>query len=323
MELGFWKKFKRPIMAIAPMSGVTDEAFRLMFLKYGSPSVFWTEFVPVDGLYSRGREYCLETLSFDKKEHPIVAQVFGGSSANFEKAAAELAKLGFDGIDINMGCPDKDIEKQGAGAALIKNPDLAVEIIKATKRGASKLPVSVKTRIGYSKNEIDKWIPAVLKAEPAALTVHFRTRDELYFVSAHWELAEKIVKLRNKYSPKTLIIGNGDVKSAEEARKLIKETGLDGVMIGRSVLGNPWFFSKHTPTLSERLNAVIEHAEIFDELHEKYMKKNGCCKQFASIRKHFHSYTKGFNGAKDLREKLMKVRNAKETRKVVENFLNK
>jgi len=323
MESGFWKKLKKPIMAIAPMSGVTDQAFRLMFAKYGKPSVFWTEFVPVAGFFSKGREHCLKTLSFLPKERPIVAQVFGADPSQFKRSAEEIVKLGFDGIDINMGCPDKDVEKKGAGAALIKNPDLAKEIILATKKGAGKLPVSVKTRIGYSKNEINKWIPAILKAEPAALIVHLRTRDELYFVTAHWELAEKIIKLRDKYSPRTLILGNGDVKSAEEARKLVKKTGLDGVMIGRSILGNPWFFSKHIPTLNERLNAVIEHAEIFESFYKEEIKKKGYCKQFVSIRKHFHAYTKGFNGAKDLREKLMRVKNSAETKIVVKGFLKK
>lgn len=306
---------------MAPMSGVSDEAFRQMFLKYKKPSIFWTEFVSADGLFSQGRDYCLEILKFHPKERPIVAQIFGGSPLYFEKAAVEIAKLGFDGIDINMGCPDRDIEKRGGGAALIKNPDLAKEIIRATKRGAGKIPVSVKTRIGYDKNQIAEWIPVLLKEDIAALIVHFRTRNELSAPPAHWELAKEIVKLRDKISPKTLILGNGDVKSFAEAQKLTKETGLDGIMIGRSLLGNPWFFSDKLPSLSERLNAIIEHAEIFDKLHKEDMGKKGYCKQFASMKKHFHSYTKGFNGAKELREKLMKTKNAAETKKVIENFL--
>lgn len=320
MELGFWKKLKRPIMAIAPMSGVSDEAFRLMFLKYGKPDIFWTEFVSADGLFSRGREYCLEILKFAPKERPIVAQIFGGNPAYFEKAAAEVAKIGFDGVDINMGCPDRDIEKKGGGAALIKNHDLAKEIIRATKRGAGKIPISVKTRIGYDKNQIAKWIPVLLKENIAALIVHFRTRNELSAPPAHWELAQEIVKLRDKISPKTLILGNGDVRSIAEAKKLVRETGLDGIMIGRGALGNPWFFSGRVPPFPARLSAVVEHAEIFDKLHKDYMGKKGYCKQFASMKKHFHAYTKGFKGAKDLREQLMKVKNATETRKVIENF---
>lgn len=327
MKSGFWKKIKKPIMAIAPMSGVTDEAFRLMFLKYGKPSVFWTEFVSADGLFSKGRDYCLEILKFNKKERPIVAQVFGGEPLYFEKAATEIAKLGFDGIDINMGCPDKDIEKRGGGAALIKNPTLAKEIIRAVKKGRpkgySEIPISVKTRIGYSKNQIAEWIPALLEENIAALIVHLRTRKELYSTPAHWELAEEIVKLRDKISPKTLLLGNGDVKSLKEARELIKKTGLDGIMIGRVAVGNPWFLSDRLPSLQERLNAVVEHAELFDSFHkeEKAGAKNGHYKQFESLKKHFHAYTKGFYGAKDLRDKLMKVRNTEELKKEIEAFL--
>jgi len=301
-------------MAIAPMSGVTDEAFRLMFLKYGKPDFFWTEFVSVDGLFSRGKDYCLEILKFNKKERPIVAQIFGGNPTYFEKAAKEIAELGFDGIDINMGCPDANIEKKGGGAALIKNPALAKEIIRATKKGAGKLPISVKTRIGYRENQIPEWISAILQENISALTVHFRTRDEKYFGPAHWELAKEIVKLRDKYAPETLILGNGDVKSLTEAHELVKKTGLDGIIIGRGVLGNPWFFSGKNPTVREKLNAIIEHAELFSA-------QGGPASGWEGIKKHFHAYTKGFRGAKDLREKLMKVKNLAETKKVIKDFL--
>jgi nifR3 family TIM-barrel protein len=336
MELGFWKKLKKPIMVAAPMSGVTDDAFRQMFLKYKKPDVFWTEFVSVGGLSSRGRNYCLKLLRFNLKERPIVAQIFGSEPALFEKAAREIAELGFDGIDINMGCPDRAIEKQGAGAVLIKDPALAKEIIRATLRGAQggqkKIPVSVKTRIGYSKNEINKWIPAILEEKIAALTVHFRTRDEMYFAKANWKLAKEVIKLRDKYSPKTLILGNGDVKSLKEARELVKEKGMDGAMIGRAVLGDPWFFlaspklrseggSSYSPTISERLNAIVEHTEIFDKLHTEDIVKNGRYKQFESMKKHFHAYTKGFKGAKEIRERLMKVKNTSEVKEIINKFL--
>ena len=329
MELGFWGKIKKPIMAIAPMSGVSDEAFRLMFLKYGKPSVFWTEFVSTDGLFSKGREYCLRVLKFDKNERPIVAQVFGADPVYFEKTAKLIAELGFDGIDINMGCPDRDIEKKGGGAALINNPALAKEIIRATKRGAGKIPVSVKTRIGYNKNQIAQWIPALLEENIAVLTVHLRTRKDMYLPPARWELAKEIVALRDKISPKTLIIGNGDVKTLEEARDLVKKTGLDGIMIGRAVLGNPWFFAPRslgevgfgkTPSVKEILNAVVEHAEIFDSFHKNDIKKDGHYKQFESLKKHFHAYTKGFKGAKELRDKLMKVENTSQVKKVIGEF---
>lgn len=323
MQSGFWEKLKRPIMVVAPMSGVTDEAFRLMFLKYGKPDVFWTEFIPAEGLFSRGKEYCLKILKFLPTERPIVAQVFGSDPSQFEEASAMIVKLGFDGIDINMGCPDRDIEKQGGGAALINNPDLASEIIRAAKKGAGKIPISAKTRIGYDKNQIAEWIPTLLKENIAALTVHFRTRKEMYGVPAHWELAKEVVKLRNLYAPKTVILGNGDVKSLTEARSLAEKTGLDGTMIGRGTVGDPWFFSERSPTVPERLNAIIEHAEIFDGFHKKDMQKNGHYKQFDSLKKHFHAYAKGFKGAKNLRDCLMKTKNTAEVKEMIGIFLNK
>ena len=310
MQSNFWKKLKKPIVVTAPMSGVTDDAFRLMFLKHGRPDVFWTEFVSVEGLFSRGREICLKTLKFSPAEHPIIAQIFGSDPTYFKKAAEEIEKLGFDGIDINMGCPDKAIEQKGAGAALIKNIDLAKQIIRATKEGAKKIPVSVKTRLGYDENQIAEWIIPLLKENIAALTIHFRTRKEMYRSSAQWDLAKEIVRLRDLYSPTTLIIGNGDVKSLTQAYELAKESKIDGVMIGRATLGNPWFFSDKLPTTQERLKAIVEHVKLFNDP-----------KQFNVMKKHFHAYAKGFNGAKELRDKLMEVKNPLEVKKLMEEFL--
>lgn len=316
MNSGFWKKLKKPIVGISPMSGITDEPFRLMFLKYGKPDVFWTEFVSADGLFSRGKEVCLKNLKFNKKERPIVAQIFGADPENIEKAARLVRKLGFDGVDINMGCPDRAIEKKGAGAMLIKNPELAKKIIRAAIKGAKgrkkDIPVSVKTRIGYEKNQINEWIPILLQENISALIIHFRTKKELYFGKPHWELAKEIVALKNKYAPKTLILGNGNVKSLKEAKKLAKENMLDGVLVGRALIGNPWFFCKKEPSIADRLNAILEHARIFATIGKE--------KHFDSIKKHFHAYSKGFRGAKDLREKLMKAKNLDETKKIIKDF---
>lgn len=320
MQLGFWKKLKRPIMSLAPMSGVTDESFRLMLLKCGRPDVFWTEFVSTDGLFSKGKEILLENLRFAKAEHPVVAQIFGANPDLFEKTAVIVRKMGFDGIDINMGCPDRDVEKRGSGAALIKNPRLAKRIIRAVKKGAGKLPVSVKTRIGYSENQIAEWIPALLEEDIAALTVHLRTRNELSKEPVHWGLAKKILKLRDRYSPETLIFGNGGVKSLERARQLANKTGLDGIMVGRGVLGNPWFFSEKEPGVQERLDAIIEHIKIFEKLNKNHPDRNGNVKNFNFLKKYFQSYATGFAGAKNLRECLMKAKNATEVKKIIKKW---
>jgi len=312
MQGNFWKKLKRPIMVLAPMLGVTDAAFRRMLLKYGRPDVFWTEFVSVDGLFSRGRKNLLPYLKFLPAEHPIVAQIFGADPDLFEKAAAMIKDLGFDGIDINMGCPDRDVVKQGAGAALIENYGLAKQIIRATKGGAGKLPVSVKTRIGSSENQTTEWLKILLKEDFAALTVHFRAKDEAFGVPAHWKSVKKIIKLRDRFAPETLVFGNGDVESLTQARHLAKKTGLDGIMIGRAVLENPWFFSQRLPDVRERLDSIIEHTEVFEKV--------GNPKNFGSLKKYFKRYATGFSGAKDLRDCLMKTKSTNEVRKIVQSF---
>lgn len=313
----FWTKLKKPIFCLAPMADVTDCAFRQIIVKYGKPDVFWTEFVSADGLaHKNARKKLLINLKYGKKEHPIVAQIFGGKPENIKIAAALCKKLGFDGIDINMGCPDKSIEKQHAGAATIKDQALAREIIHAAKEGAGGLPVSVKTRIGYHKNEIDTWIAELLKEDLAALTVHLRTRKEMSNVPARWDLMNKIVEIRDKMKVKTLIIGNGDIADIKDAKRKAKEAGCDGVMIGRAIFGNPWLFSEKTVSLKKKLEAMAEHTKLFE-------KKLGKNKNFAIMKKHFKAYVNGFDGAKELRMKLMETKNAKQVEKIIKIVIPK
>jgi len=323
MTPSFWQQLKKPIIAIAPMANVTDAAFRQMFAKYGKPDVFWTEFVSVEGLLSRGREKLLVDFWYDKtSERPIVAQIFGSKPEQFEAVGALVHELGFDGIDINMGCPDRGVEKSGAGASLIKKPALAKELIRALKKGAGDMPVSVKTRIGYSNDEIETWIPALLEENLAALTVHLRTRNEMSDVAAHWDLAPKIVALRNKIAPNTLLLGNGDVDSLEDARAKIAASGMDGAMIGRGIFGNPWFFSGRTPDIRERLSVLVEHTELFEKFFKSNVsKKEGTIKNFDVMKKHFKAYCTGFDEAKELRIKLMETEDAAGVRREVEAFL--
>lgn len=322
MQLSVWDNLTPPILALAPMADVTDAAFRRLFAAYGKPDVLFTEFVSVDGLLSRGKERLLVDCWFTEAERPIVAQIFGGVPEHFERVAALIAELGFDGLDINMGCPDKSVEKQGGGSALINNPTLAVEIIRATKRGAPGLPISVKTRIGYKVNQIEEWLPVLLAEDIAALTVHLRTRKEMSDLPAHWELASDVVALRDQYAPQTKVLGNGDVQTLEEARARCAETGLDGIMIGRSAFGQPWFFSGTTPPLGERLRIMIEHAELFEQLFASNLsKREGGLKQFAVMKKHFKAYASDFDGAKELRIQLMETNGAAEVRAITEAFL--
>jgi nifR3 family TIM-barrel protein len=321
----FWTKLNKPFFVLAPMADVTDASFRQIIAKYsrhgevgGGPDVFWTEFVAADGLMSPGREVLRHDLRFGENEHPIVAQLFGSHPDKMEGAARLCAELGFDGIDINMGCPDKSIEKQGAGAGMMKNPDSAVAIIRAAKRGAPNLPISVKTRIGYNKNEIDTWIPKLLAEDIAALTIHCRTRKEMSKVPARWEHVKEVVEMRDKLAPHVLILGNGDVKDLNDAKQKVAETGCDGVMLGRAIFGNPWLFdqNKKEVTKEEKLRVLVEHTKLYEELL-------GGIKSFAIMKKHYKAYVNNFEGALELREKLMLAATAGEVETIVADFFKK
>ncbi|MDZ4240768.1 MAG: tRNA-dihydrouridine synthase [Patescibacteria group bacterium] len=316
MNQGFWKKLKKPIMVLAPMADVTDAAFRRIIAKYGKPPVMWTEFVSADGLFLGGKDALLQDLAFTKAEKPIVAQFFTAKPDMMKKAAQLAVKLGFDGIDINMGCPDRSIEKQGAGAALMKTPALAREVLRAAIEGAGKLPVSVKTRIGYKINELETWLPELLAESPAMITIHARTRKEMSDVPAHWDSVKRAVEIRDSLKSETLIFGNGDVLDIADAKEKAKEAGADGVMLGRAIFGNPWLFDekKKTVTLKEKLTVMVEHTKLFEKLFKG--KKN-----FAIMKKHYKAYAHGFEGAKELRMRLMEAKDAKEVEKVTKHYL--
>ena len=326
--MNFWQNIKekqqKPIMVLAPLADVTDPAFRRVIAKYGKPDVMWTEFVSADGLFLGGYEHLIKDLAFTESERPIIAQFFTSKPEMMRKAAELACDLGFDGIDINMGCPDKSVEKQGGGAALIKIPKLAQEIIlvamdavsaKATASQREPIPVGVKTRIGYNENELETWLPALLQTNPAVITIHARTRKEMSNVPAKWEYVKRAVEIRNEKGSQTLIFGNGDVKDLEDAREKVKETGCDGVMLGRSIFGNPWLFADlpEKPTNKEKLNVMVEHTELFEELLPH--------KSFAIMKKHYKAYVNGWDGAKELRMKLMEAKDANEVEVIVNEYL--
>jgi len=323
--MAFWNNLPKPFFAMAPMADVTDVAFRSLVAKRGKPDVFWTEFVAADGLYHT-REIAkmkdkenplMRDLAIGEGQHPIVAQIFSSKPEMITYAAKLVAKLGFDGVDLNMGCPDRTIEKQGAGAALVKNPTLAVELIRAAQE-ASDLPVSVKTRVGYNKESLDEWLTALLGANPAAITLHLRTRKEMSLVPADWELMQKAVAIRNRVNPNVLLIGNGDVQDLEDARIKIAESGCDGAMLGRAMFGNPWVFlrseneSGESRSLAEKLAALVELAYGFEKISP--------AKNFAILKKHIKAFVTGFDGAGNLRAKLMDAENASEIEKIVQGL---
>jgi tRNA-dihydrouridine synthase len=323
-QKGFWPSLPRPFFVLAPMANVTDSVFRKLIAKYGKPDVTWNEFVSADGLMSAGRDRLLHDLAFSKAERPIVAQLFTGHPEAMRGAARLVRELEYDGLDIT-------VEKQGGGAAHIKDPTRAIEVIRAAREGMVDRPVSVKTRIGYNKVEME-WLRTLLELKLPALTVHLRTRKEMSDVPAHWELMPEIVKLRNEISPETLIIGNGDVLSIEEAREKTKKYRCDGIMIGRGIFGTPWLFENirkdgnglrpkqrskdaRPRRPEERLKIMVEHAKLYEKTFKGI-------KNFAVMKKHFKAYVSGWEGAKELRVLLMETENAKQVASIVKKYLS-
>lgn len=351
--MNIWEKLPKPLFVLAPMEDVTDTVFRQILLKTGRPSLFFTEFTNVDGLESKGYDQVAKRLLFDKKEKPIIAQIWGMKPENYFKVAQKLVAMGFDGIDINMGCPQADVVRHGACSALMKNHVLATEIIQATKEGAHSansgeagLPVSVKTRIGYATIQTEEWIGFLLQQNLAAIIVHGRTVKEMSKVPAHWDEIGKVVKLRDKMqrAPKepkgsnepkgpleksssallrdekeqTLIIGNGDVMSLQEAKEKVQMYNLDGIMIGRGIFHNPWLFNENfdgnSVTLKQRVQLLLNHVEL-------YQKTWSTAKQYAPLKKYFKIYLSGFDGAAEIRGKFMETTTPEEAIALAKTFL--
>jgi len=322
MSKGFWEKLDKPFFVLAPMADVTDAPFRRIIAKYGKPDVMYTEFVSADGLFLGGMDALVKDLDFTKEECPIVAQFFTSKPELMKKTAELAVELGFDGIDINMGCPDKNIEKQGAGASLMKNPELAGELIKAAKEGAGNLPVSVKTRVGYNKEELDEWLPILLEAKPDVITIHARTRKQMSKVPADWSYIKRAVEICDRFNETnsnnqcpTLIVGNGDVTDLKDAKQKAQESGADGIMLGRAIFGNPWLFNrdKKEVSIKEKLKVLVEHTKLFEKIAPH--------KNFSIMKKHYKAYVHGWDGAKELRIKLMEAKSADDVWQIVNNYL--
>lgn len=310
----FWTKLVKPFVGLAPMDGVTDYPCRAIQKKYGQPDLVYTEFVSAEGL-ARGAKALAKTLKFDEAQRPIVAQLFGITPDDFYTSAQMIVKLGFDGVDINMGCPAKNVADHGAGAALIKNRELAQEIIAAVKKGVNgKIPVSVKTRLGYFDQEIKTWIPFLLEQKIDALAVHGRTLKQYYGGEADWQAIGEVVKMAEGSG--TLIIGNGDVKSRSEAEKRAELAGVDGVLIGRAALGNPWVFQPNYQADQidplERARVALAHARLYEQAFSNDPKYH-----FLPMRKHLAWYIKGVAKASEIRSKLVETNSAAE---VIEIF---
>lgn len=341
MEKGFWKNLVKPIIALAPMDGVTDAAFRLITAKYGKPALTFTEFTSAEGICA-GATKTLVAFKYDESERPVVAQLFGSTPEAFYKASFVVAELGFDGIDINMGCPAKNVASRGSGASLILNPELAKEIIRATKRAATEfeagktiedvglpetiveyvqqnrakkfparfLPVSVKTRIGYSEIVIEEWVKHLLETEPVNISIHGRTLKQMYTGAANWEAIGKAAKIIHQ--TETTILGNGDIKTMGEAYERIAQYEVDGVLIGRATFGNPWIFQNKTDaTVEEKFMIALQHTHKHAEIFGTNL--------FPPLKKHLSWYCRGFANASEIRQKLMLAQNYEEVEEILKN----
>lgn len=306
----------KPFFILAPMDDVTDVVFRSLVAECAPPDLFFTEFVNVDGLQSTGRPRLIHKLAIDRKtDHKIIAQIWGKTPENFKKTASELVDMGFDGVDINMGCPEKTVVKNGCCSALINNRELAGEIIHAVQEGVDgRVPVSVKTRLGF--NDIDfTWHEYLLGFNLDMLTVHMRTRKEMSDVDAHWDLMPELISRRDSISPQTKIVGNGDVRSREHGIELATEFGSDGIMIGRGVFKDTFCFADsnvwESKTALERVLLYKSHVEKFARFYTERQKSPQTLKRFCKV------YVNGFSNASELRDQVM---NCNETSEIIEHL---
>ncbi|MGK8530341.1 tRNA dihydrouridine synthase [Staphylococcus aureus] len=316
MKENFWSELPRPFFILAPMEDVTDIVFRHVVSEAARPDVFFTEFTNTEsfchpeGIHSvRGR------LTFSEDEQPMVAHIWGDKPEQFRETSIQLAKMGFKGIDLNMGCPVANVAKKGKGSGLILRPDVAAEIIQATKAGG--LPVSVKTRLGYYEiDEWKDWLKHVFEQDIANLSIHLRTRKEMSKVDAHWELIEAIKNLRDEIAPNTLLTINGDIPDRKTGLELAEKYGIDGVMIGRGIFHNPFAFEKEPRehTIKELLDLLRLHLSLFN----KYEKDE--IRQFKSLRRFFKIYVRGIRGASELRHQLMNTQSIAEARALLDEF---
>ncbi|MBR3378163.1 tRNA-dihydrouridine synthase family protein [Candidatus Saccharibacteria bacterium] len=311
--MNFWSKFNKGFTCLAPMEGVTDIAFRQVVAKAARPDIFFTEFTNVNSYSSeKGRPNALERLKYEPLEQPIVAQIWGKNPEMFAETVAAVRDLGFEAVDINMGCPDRHVVATGGGSGLIRTPELAVEILRAAQQ-VEGITVSVKTRLGYTRtDEWKPWLSTLLSEHPAALTIHLRTKKEMSKVDAHYDLVPEIVALKNELSPETKLIINGDIKSATEAQKFIDQ-GADGIMIGRGVFQNPFCF-EHEPKEHSR-EELLDLMRYHLELYEKYN-----LHPYDPLKHFYKIYINNFPGASDLRAELMQTKTIAEARAIIDKL---
>lgn len=313
----FWRDLPRPFFILAPMEEVTDVVFRHVVSAAARPDVFFTEFTNSESYcHPEGIKSVRGRLTFTEDEQPIVAHIWGDKPDNFRKMSIDMAKMGFSGVDINMGCPVPNVAGHGKGSGLIKRPQVAAELIQAAKEGG--LPVSVKTRLGYtSVDEWRDWLTHILKQDIANLSIHLRTRKEMSQVDAHWELIPEIKKLRDEVAPGTLLTINGDIPDRQIGLQLANEYDVDGIMIGRGIFKNPFAFEKEQKNHSSK--ELFDLLRLHLDLHDKYEKETEL-RPFTALQRFFKIYVKGVRGAAELRNQLMNTKSPDEVRALLDKF---
>jgi len=362
--MSFWQTLARPIIGLSPMDGVTDATFRRLVASQGKPDVTFTEFTHVHDV-CRGPEFLLDSLLYHDEERPIVAQLYGKDPELFYQAAHAVCELGFDGLDINMGCPSRNVASSGSGAGLIRTPDLAHAIMRAARQGIvdwaaghtleaagikpsraaaicqlnerrgsstqtirTVIPLSVKTRLGYDEVIVDRWVEHLLVEAPEVICLHGRTLQQMYRGEANWSAIARAAEVVRGTG--TLLFGNGDVQSLQEVVRRVRETGVDGVLVGRAALGAPWFFrSKEAarqavrtqatagpepwhPSLAARFEILLEHARQFEVCGKR--------DQFRRMRKHLGWYCKGFAHAAALRASMFRVSSVADVESILADY---
>jgi tRNA-dihydrouridine synthase B len=364
--MNFWHTIDKPIIGVAPMDGVSDASFRFITAKHGGPDVLFTEFVNVAAAYF-APQTLIRDLTYTEIERPIVAQIYGNRPDDFYRVAHIVCELGFDGLDINMGCPARKVAATGCGAALILDPARARAIIRAAREGIQDwcvgqtlfaiktpaeliarirtanqrrtgaeapaqrrlIPLSVKTRLGYDRIVIEDWIQTLLAEKPAVISLHGRTLKQGYKGSADWDAIARAAAMLKK--TETLILGNGGLQTMKQVYCRVRESGVNGVLLGRSAQGNPWVFKDKdrvkqalreavplsandtSISLEERFNIVAEHCSYFEQ--------SGTMEKFVAMRKHLVRYCTGFRGAAELRSQMSRVNNAHEAVQSLKNHL--
>jgi tRNA-dihydrouridine synthase len=351
--MSFWQQLPKPIIGLAPMDGVSDSPFRTIQKRFGSPDIMFTEFTSVEGV-CHGALALLKDFLYEEEQRPLVAQIYGLEPDFFRQTAIICCELGFDGIDINMGCPAKKVAHRGAGAGLINTPELAQRIIRATKQGVQEylngvrarncdsikvsiiseierrhtllsdsikirnasesLPVSVKTRIGYTEDTVSTWIPALLEEQPAAISLHGRTFKQMYQGLADWGVIAKASEVCKNTG--TLLIGNGDIHSRAEALEKINTYTLDGVLVGRASIGNPLCFRDGEYDLLDYCEIALQHAKLFEETYHEYPKYF-----FGPMRKHLAAYIKHIRNASGIRALLVRTNSSDEAHAIIHTLL--